>query len=130
MNKTDFQNMDQHVTILGWLHIAMNVLVLLIGAMVFVFVMLGGALSGDAEAAMVTTIVAFVVGGFMLLIAVPGLLTGWGLLKRKSWARILAIVMGFLNLLNFPLGTLMGVYTIWVLLQDGASDYFLEYKTA
>lgn len=130
MNKIDYQNMDQHVTILGWLHIAMNVLLLLIAAMVFVFVMLGGALSGDPEAAMITTIVAFSVGGFMLLFAVPGFLTGWGLLKRKSWARILAIVMGFLNLLNFPLGTIMGVYAIWVLLQDGAGDYFAEYKMA
>ena len=130
MDKTLLNNMDQHVKILGWLHIAMNALIVLIAALVFIILMVVGVASGDPDAAVVLPIIAFVVGGILLLISSLGIITGWGLLKRKSWARILAIVTGFLNLLNFPLGTMMGVYTIWVLLQDGASDYFAEYKAA
>ncbi|KAA3663671.1 MAG: hypothetical protein DWQ04_09610 [Chloroflexi bacterium] len=130
MDKTQIQNIEQHVKILGWLHIAMNALVVLIAAVVFVILMVVGVASGDPDAAVILPIVAISIAGFLFVLSAIGILTGWGLLKQKSWARILAIVIGFLNLLNFPLGTLMGVYTIWVLLQDGASDYFAKYNMA
>ncbi len=57
-----------------------------------------------------------VIGIFVLAKAAVGFLTGWGLLQRESWARILAIVLGFLSLFNIPFGTAVGVYTLWVLL--------------
>jgi len=41
--------------------------------------------------------------------------TGWSLLQRKPWARTLSIVMGILALLKFPLGTALGIYTLWVM---------------
>ena len=130
MDKTQLQNIDQHVKILGWLHIAMNALLVLIAAFVFVILMVVAAAAGDPDAAVILPIVAISVSGFLVVMSAVGIFTGWGLLKRKSWARIVAIITGFLGLLNFPFGTIMGVYTIWVLLQDGASDYFAEYKMA
>lgn len=42
--------------------------------------------------------------------------TGYALLNRTSWGRILAIVAGILALFKFPLGTALGIYTLWVLL--------------
>jgi hypothetical protein len=51
----------------------------------------------------------------MALLGLPGLLAGYGLLTRKPWARILAIVVGILSLLNFPIGTAIGLYTQWAL---------------
>jgi len=46
-----------------------------------------------------------------------GFLTGWGLLQREKWARVLALVLGFISLFtNIPFGTALGVYTMWVLL--------------
>jgi len=56
------------------------------------------------------------VGGFFLISGVVGLIAGWGLLDRQPWARMLAIVLGFLNLIHMPFGTALGVYTLWVLL--------------
>ena len=61
------------------------------------------------------------VGGFFVLTGVVGLIAGWGLYERRQWARILAIVLAFLNLLHPPLGTALGIYTLWVLL-PAASD--------
>lgn len=65
--------------------------------------------------------------GFGLLFvlgAAASFLSGWGLLKRKSWARMLALVLAFLGLLSFPFGTALGVYTIWVLLAgNGEHEY-------
>ena len=57
-----------------------------------------------------------VIGFFILAKAAVGFLTGWGLMQRDSWARILAIVMAFIALFNVPFGTAIGVYTLWVLL--------------
>ena len=53
---------------------------------------------------------------FVLAKAAAGFIVGWGLLKRESWARIVALVLGFLSLFNIPFGTAVGVYTLWVLL--------------
>lgn len=56
------------------------------------------------------------VGGGLLLTALAGLATGFGLLGRRSWARILAVIMAFLSLLEIPFGTALAIYTLWVLL--------------
>lgn len=55
------------------------------------------------------------VGAFMLLAGVVGALAGWGLMERRPWARMLAIVLGILVLFNFPVGTALGIFTLWVL---------------
>jgi hypothetical protein len=54
--------------------------------------------------------------------AVLAFLVGFGLLRRKPWARMLGIVIGILSLLKFPIGTALGIYTLWVLApaQSGA----------
>jgi len=61
----------------------------------------------------------------LALIALPGIVAGLGLVGRKPWARILAMVVGFLGLTAFPVGTLLGLYAFYVLLQDSAHDYFV-----
>ena len=47
--------------------------------------------------------------------AVLDLATGISLLMRKSWGRILAIVIAILSLIRIPFGTALGIYTLWVL---------------
>jgi hypothetical protein len=49
---------------------------------------------------------------------------GVGLLACKPWARILTLVMGAIGLLNIPIGTLKGVYIIWVLVQPETVSLF------
>ena len=51
---------------------------------------------------------------------------GVGLLSCKSWARILTLVMAALGLLNIPVGTLKGVYIIWVLVQQETVSLFAK----
>ncbi len=52
--------------------------------------------------------------------AVLCLVTGIALLRRASWARVLALVTAFLTLIRPFLGTALAIYTLWVLL-PGAS---------
>jgi hypothetical protein len=57
-------------------------------------------------------------------LAVLGAIAGWGLMAHGSWARMLAIVLGCISLIHLPLGTALGIYTLWVLLpEDAASEY-------
>lgn len=121
-----YRQIEQHVPILGWLYIISSAFFLLIG--LFLFVLLGGlsafAASGDPEAPYILLLVGLFVGGIMAVVALPGLLAGWGLLRRKNWGRVLALIVAILNLFNFPLGTALGAYTLYVLLQNEATPYF------
>lgn len=107
--------MQKHITILGALYIALGALGVLAAIIVFLAVAGGGLLSGDAQAAAISTGVGSVVAFFLLLVSAPGLIGGIGLLQRRSWSRILVIVLGCLNLLNIPVGTALGIYTLWAL---------------
>jgi hypothetical protein len=53
-----------------------------------------------------------------------GLVGGIGLLSFKPWARYIVIVVNALGCLNIPIGTLKGVYSLWVLLQDETVKLF------
>ncbi|MGE5322133.1 MAG: zinc-ribbon domain-containing protein [Actinomycetota bacterium] len=64
------------------------------------------------------------VGVFLIVKAALGIAAGWGLMQREHWARILAVVLGFLALIHIPLGTALGIYTLWVLLSPGADDEY------
>jgi hypothetical protein len=66
-----------------------------------------------------------VVGWLLLVKAAAGFIAGWGLLQRQDWARTVALVVGFVALLNVPLGTALGIYTLWVLLPAQSDE---EYK--
>ena len=67
--------------------------------------------------------VTFALGSGFLLLAAAGICIGWGLLQHEPWARIAAIVLGILSLVHPPFGTLLGIYTLWVLLSKDASAY-------
>lgn len=61
---------------------------------------------------------------FLLVISAPGIIGGYGILKKCSWARILVLILGALNLLNIPFGTILGVYTFWGLLNEDVAKEF------
>jgi hypothetical protein len=124
MNSLDERQMEQHVTIVAWLRIAGSALVLLVALCACVFLPGIGLISGDPEAVTVLGFIATIAVVFLGALSLPGILAGYGLLKRKNWGRILAIVVGVLDLANFPIGTAIGIYSLWVLLQDSASAYF------
>jgi hypothetical protein len=130
MNRLAERELQLHVNILGWLFIAGHALFLLIAVFVFVLLPMIGAVAGDPDVSAFLSVVGTVVGLLMVALALPGLLAGYGLLKRKPWGRILALVIGILGLVNFPVGTAMGIYALLVLLQQSATDYFEQRQPA
>lgn len=116
--------MNKQIDLIAWLHIAYGVLILLLALVVTAAVISGGLISGEAEAIAVTTTVGIVLGIIFVVLALPSLLGGWGLLRRRSWARTLIIVLSIIDLFSFPIGTAIGGYSLWVLFQDDAREEF------
>jgi hypothetical protein len=110
----------QHIDILGWLFIAMGALGIVVAVVVFGILGVVGVLTGDAKAGALLTGVGFFIAVVVAILSVPNIITGWGLLKRKSWSRILALILGCLGLLSFPHGTALGIYALWTLTQPEA----------
>jgi hypothetical protein len=66
------------------------------------------------------------IGILLLGSAVLGIITGWGLLERQPWARMLAIVLGCFSLIHMPFGTALGVYTLWTLLPARSEEEYRQ----
>lgn len=67
---------------------------------------------------LVLSIVQYVPAFVILIFSIPTLIAGIGLLTKQSWATIFALIMGCLKLFNFPIGTAIGIYAIWIYSED------------
>jgi hypothetical protein len=61
---------------------------------------------------------------FLLLLSLPGFIGGIGLLRRRPWSKVLTLIVAMLSLANFPLGTALGLYTVWFWVQPNAERLF------
>jgi len=116
--------MRDHVRILGWCFIVYSAIIVLVGLGIGAVVLFGGAISGDREAMLITGAVGAAIAVFLILVSLPGMVAGMGLLKMWPWARIVAIIVGVLHVLSFPLGTALSIYTLWVLLNPETEALF------
>jgi hypothetical protein len=104
--------MNIKIKILGWLHTLLGGIGLIAG-----LALCGGLwFSPDDD----STAALLYVGPLFSIVAVflflPGLIGGIGLLRLQPWARILIIILSGLEVLNFPIGTVLGGFGLWVLL--------------
>jgi hypothetical protein len=121
---------EQHVKILAWLNIVLGGLGVVIALFVLVFF---GGLAGiassdsnpdDQAGAAVLGIIGGIAFLFLAAISIPSVIAGVGLLKLRSWAQMLTIIMSVLSLLNFPFGTALGIYGLWVMLNKETKPLF------
>ena len=118
--------MKKHVTIVGAIHIGFGILGL-IGAVAVFFALHFAKGFIPAEEEIPNMVLNFLGLSLPLLIgflSTLGLVGGIGLLGFRPWARFLVIVVAALGCFNIPIGTLKGVYSIWVLVQDETIKLF------
>ncbi len=116
--------MDTHVKVVSWLYIVLGALGLVTALCIFGLFFSIGIITNDRVAMSVLTITALFIAGILLTTSLPGIVAGFGLLRYQRWARILALVLAVLNLPLMPIGTLLGIYAIWVLLDDDSVPLF------
>jgi hypothetical protein len=122
---------DTHLKVLAWLYIVFGILgsLLGLGLMALLGIIGVAGAASDPDAWMAVPILGFTgvaLGVFMLILSVPGIIAGAGLLKYRPWARILTIVLSALNLMNIPIGTILGIYGLWVMLSEDGSRLFVQ----
>jgi hypothetical protein len=114
---------DTHVRVAAWLHIALGILWVGVGAIVGLLFGAFGAFMGAAANGSATGILALIAGFgfvvFLIIMAFPVLeIIGGVLLLRGSPAgRAITIVFSVLELINIPFGTAIGIYSLWALLR-------------
>ena len=118
--------MEKHIDIIAGLNIGLSILGMLAGFAVFGILYVVGDISDDQQAQLILSLISKVLMGFVVLLSIPGLIAGLGLLRRKEWARVLALIVSVISLLNFPLGTAVGVYSIWTLVHP---EVVAKFKT-
>lgn len=127
--------MGTHLKVLAWINLCFGGMGLLLG----LAVMAGASLlSGFVEFASqdvslpapVIQIAGGVILGVIVLLSLPCLFLGYGLLNLRPWARILGIVLAALNLLNVPLGTVLSLYAFWILLKPETEALFRTGSTS
>ncbi len=124
---TQVSRMEKHIAIVSALRIGFGIMGVLIAVIVFVALVGGGRLSDDPEVMRITSIIGPAVANFLIVVSVPGIICGVGLYKRKSWARILALILAIPDLVtNIPIGPAIGIYTIWVLLNKETAQLFAD----
>ena len=117
--------MKKHVTVVGAIHIGFGILGL-VAAVVVLFALrfAMGFVENEEVLTMVLKILSISLPLLMGFMSTLGLVGGIGLLSYLPWARYLVIVVAALGCLSIPIGTLKGVYSLWVLLQDDTVKLF------
>ncbi len=124
--------MEQHVKILGVLNIVWGAFGALGGLVILLifggaFGVLNAVAFQHAQTAFVPPILALIGGAisiFLLLLSVPSIIAGIGLLYFRPWARILAIIVSAIHLMSIPFGTALGIYGLWVLFSPKSQSLF------
>jgi hypothetical protein len=117
--------MKKHVTVVGAIHIGFGILGLIAAIAVFFALNFArGFVQGEDVPNMVLKFLSISLPLLIGFMSTLGLIGGIGLLSYMPWARYLVIVVAALGCLNIPIGTLKGVYTLWVLLQDSTVKLF------
>ena len=123
--------MQTHVKVLAVIYLAVGGLMLCAA----LFLGLGSGVAagivgatGEADGAAIAIPILGIAGrplaAFLALFALPSLVTGYGLLQYKSWARVAGIVLSAISLINIPIGTIVGAYGLWVLLNKDTERLF------
>lgn len=131
-----FSERDQTKTltkVLGGIHMLLGLLQLLAGLVLLVMTLaLGGSfvavpyLAGSPSHEVLAAVFGGVVSGALgiaflvmyILLALPYLIGGVGLLRDKRWGRIVSLVTSVLLVLTFPYFTLLGHFGLVIVLLD------------
>jgi hypothetical protein len=108
--------MEGHVKAVGMLWIIYGALGLIFTFFLFA-VLFGVSYIPDMgpEAPVILRTVAIGLGVFFGLLSLPELIAGFGIYNHREWGRIVGLAVAFLNLISFPIGTALSVYTLVIL---------------
>ena len=119
MKKSAISNIIKAISIIDYVYAILNIITAL-------FLFLGGTVLASLRILsklLPGELVGTLVGGALvfasLIILALGVLyffLGKAISKHKKWAQVVQIILGFISLFSFPIGTAFGIFVIWALL--------------
>ena len=123
--------MASHVDFVGVLFIVWAILTALVGlatlalGIAAVAIITSADRAGGAQVAAGLTAIAFIALAIIAIVwGAAHVAVGFPLRRRQPWARLLALVLGAVDLLLLPYGTALGCYALWVLLNEEGKRLF------
>ena len=117
--------MDKHIDIIAILWIVLGVLSF-VGGMITFGILFGISFIPDMgiEAPIILRTVGIIIGIIAAVLSIPKIIAGIGLMRRQEWGRILTLIISFLAILNFPLGTALAIYSFVILIKEETIQLF------
>jgi hypothetical protein len=124
--------MPSHVDFVGVLFIVWGLLTTLVGVSTLALGAAAAALiasssrdgGGSSFAAGLTAVVFTALAIIAIIWGAAHIVVGVPLRRHRPWARMLALMLGSVDLLLLPYGTALGVYALWVLLHEKGKALF------
>jgi len=115
--------MDSHKKILGILYLvwgSLSLLIIFALSLFFsvIFYNLPMHEFNSFEFGLAKTIAMVTAGFVMIVITIPSIVGGIGMLMNQRWAFIVVVVAGIFSLVSFPMGTAIGIYTLWAFFRE------------
>lgn len=121
--------MAKHINTVAALQIGLCIFNLLMVLTLYTILKLVGGFIDDPAVGMILTVIANILGTVLALLSIPGIIAAIGLYRRKEWGRILMLIVSVISIFNFPFGTAIGIYSIWVLIQPDTVAAFGKQET-
>jgi hypothetical protein len=125
--------MSSHVDFVGVLFIVWGILTMLVGLSTLALGVGAAAIitsaSREGGSQFAAGLMAALFTGLAIIAIVWGLahvVVGAPLRRRRPWTRVIALMLGAVDLLLLPYGTALGCYTLWVLLHEEGKKLFLS----
>ncbi|MCL3781802.1 hypothetical protein EMN47_15560 [Prolixibacteraceae bacterium JC049] len=116
--------MKTQISAVAIIHLALASLGLL---MLFLIYLFAGVAMQFIDEPIVANLGPLVLGVIFTILGLKHVITiigAIGLMKYKNWGRILILIVSALDLLSFPIGTALGVYSFWALLNNESQQLF------
>ena len=126
--------MPSHVDFVGVLFIVWGLLTALIGVSTLALGAAAAALitspgregASSSVAAGITAVLFTALAVIAILWGSAHVIVGVPLRRHRPWARMLALMLGSVDLLLLPYGTALGAYALWVLLNEHGKAVFAD----
>ena len=113
-------NLTRRIDLVGYLHIGYGAVLLLIAAIMLLTLTVGTVVLPSLATWWAGAGASFMAALILGALGLPSMAAGIALIRRASWSRAVMILISIVDLFNLPFGTVLGAYSLWILLKERA----------